>query len=512
MKKLPIGTQDFETLRAGDFLYVDKTELLYRLVSEGRVYFISRPRRFGKSLTITTLKALFEGRRDLFEGLAIDGLEYDWKPHPVLHIDFSNERIKTAEDLEAFISRQLIAAARKWEVELKSTAYTAQLAELLEKGAHAAKVVILIDEYDKPILDHIEDTEKAVEMRETLKGFYTTIKACDAHLRFVLLTGVTKFAKMSVFSGLNNLNDITMHKRYATLMGYTQTELEYSFQEHIVRYVEHEKVSMDVCMGKIRDWYNGYCFASCAERVYNPFSTLLFLDSLEFSSFWYETGTPTFLIRLLRKMKAPDAKDLDGLVIGEEAFSGYEPEHLTALPLLYQAGYLTLKDYDPESMLYTLGYPNFEVRRAFSVSLLESFAGTQNGLNSAYIERLRKALVAGDMEQFFEVMSIFFANIPYDITLKNEKYYQTIFYLVFVLLGLRIEAESRTNKGRIDAVAVTADTIFIFEFKLQGTAEEALAQIERNEYTQKYSGREKTIRKFGVAFDPETRNIGQWIE
>ncbi|NCC51921.1 MAG: AAA family ATPase [Spartobacteria bacterium] len=511
MKKLPIGTQDFEKLRTENCLYVDKTALLHRLITEGSVYFISRPRRFGKSLLVTTLKALFEGRRELFTGLAIDELDYDWAPHPVLHIDFSSERIKTTADLEDFISRQLLDAAGKWGIELRATSYTAQLRELLENRPVEDKAVVLIDEYDKPILDHIDDTEKAVEMRETLKGFYTTIKACDAYLRFVLLTGVTKFAKMSVFSGLNNLNDITMHSAYATLMGYTQDELERCFDEYIPRLMEKQEMNRDECLEQIRRWYNGYCFSPFAERVYNPFSTLLLFNGAEFSNFWYETGTPTFLIKLARR-EAFEPWKVGNVSFSLIGFSQYNVENLRTLPLLYQAGYLTISAYNKEDDVYILDYPNMEVRKAFTECLASEYSGVSQDEETEYLLQLRAALRKGDMEQFFETMSIFFANIPYDITLKNEKYYQTVFYLVFLLLGMRMEAECRTNKGRIDAVAVTTDTVFIFEFKLHGTAEEALAQIAQNEYARKYAACEKTIRAFGVAFDPETRNIGAWRE
>jgi len=513
MKKLPIGKQTFERLILDGCLYVDKTAWIHRLITEGDVYFLSRPRRFGKSLLVTTLKAIFEGRRDLFEGLAIAGLDYDWAPHPVLHLDFSAERTTTGESLEVFLASCVREFAARHDVSPGATGYTGMLRETLAAlGASGEKTAVLIDEYDKPILDHIEDSARAGEMRETLKGFYTALKASDAHLRFVFLTGVSKFAKMSVFSGLNNLKDITLNARFSTMLGYTQEELEACFPEGIDALAQAQDLAREACIKKIAEWYNGYRFAPDAQRVYNPFSTLLLFDALTFRDYWFETGTPTFLLKLLRKHEKPAVGELDGVRVGEGAFSSYEPERLQPLPLLFQTGYLTILDYSKEDELYTLGYPNREVRRAFTTALLEEFAGTPNGLNAAYTVDLRDALAAGDMEKFFETMRVFFANVPYDIQLKHEKYYQTIFYLVFTLLGMRIETEVRTERGRIDAAAQTADTAYVFEFKLSGTAAEALEQARANEYTLKYQGQGKRVRVFGVAFDPETRNIGDWLE
>ncbi|MBN1675476.1 MAG: ATP-binding protein [Kiritimatiellae bacterium] len=513
MKKLPIGTQDFETLRRDDCLYVDKTAFIHRLITDGRVYFLSRPRRFGKSLLVTTLKAIFEGRRDLFEGLAIAGLDYEWAPHPVLHLDFSGRGFSNGEDLREWLGAETDVFCRTHAVESDRRAPEDRLrAALSQLAAAGRRTAVLIDEYDKPILDHIEDPARAGEMRETLKGFYAALKANDAHLRFVFLTGVSKFAKMSVFSGLNNLKDITLDARFATMLGYTQEELEACFPDGIDALARAQGLAREACVRKTGEWYNGYRFAPDAQRVYNPFSTLLLFDALTFREYWFETGTPTFLLKLLRRHEKPAVGELDGVRVGEGAFSSYEPERLQPLPLLFQTGYLTILDYSAEDELYTLGYPNREVRRAFSTALLEEFAGTPNGLNAAYTVDLRDALAAGDMEKFFETMRVFFANVPYDIQLKQEKYYQTIFYLVFTLLGMRIETEVRTERGRIDAAAQTADTVYVFEFKLSGTAADALDQARANEYTLKYQGQGKRVRVFGVAFDPETRNIGEWIE
>ncbi|MBN1674614.1 MAG: ATP-binding protein [Kiritimatiellae bacterium] len=513
MKKLPIGTQDFETLRRDGCLYVDKTGYIHRMLAEGRVYFLSRPRRFGKSLLVTTLKAIFEGRRDLFEGLAIAGLEYDWAPHPVLHLDFSGERTTTTQALESFLASCVREFAARQGISPRATGYTGVLRETLAAlGDSGKKAAVLIDEYDKPILDHIEDPARASEMRETLKGFYTTLKAGDAHLRFVFLTGVSKFAKMSVFSGLNNLQDITLDARFAAVLGYTQGELERDFQDRIGALSEAEGSGAEACLAKIREWYNGYRFHPAAAPVYNPFSTLLLFEKSEFGNYWFETGTPTFLVKLVRE-SGDYAGAYDGRLVGEAALSNFEIGDIDPVTILLQTGYLTLLGREA-SGLYRVGYPNREVREAFRESLIQGFARVRASDAPVYREKLREALVMGDMDAFFETLRVFFANVPYDIQLKQEKYYQTIFYLVFTLLGIRIETEVRTDRGRIDAAAQTADTVFVFvfEFKLSGTAEDALEQARANEYAPKYKGQGKRVRLFGVAFDPQTRNIGEWRE
>jgi len=509
MKKLPIGKQTFEVLKEGDYLYVDKTADIHRLITEGDVYFLSRPRRFGKSLLVSTLKAIFEGRRDLFEGLAIDGLDYDWKTHPVLHVDFSAEKVSDPRALETYLAERIELAAGQWGAGATGgSTYTGRLRHLLQGSSE--RVAILIDEYDKPILDHIENPELAAEMREVLKGFYTTIKSCDAHLRFVLLTGVSKFAKMSVFSGLNNLKDISMDRRYATTLGYTQAELEQYFEEGIEALANQDQCSRVECLDRVRDWYNGYVFAAGAERVYNPFSTLLLFDTLEFRNYWYESGTPTFLVKLLRE-RGDYLGAYDGREVGAAAFSNFEIENLDPVPLLLQTGYLTLADKLSED-LFRIAYPNREVARSFEESLVVGFSRVQASDVASHRHALLRALNAGDADRLFETMRIFFADIPHDIQLRREKYYQSIFYLVFRMLGAGIDAEVRTGRGRIDAVAQTDDTVYVFEFKLHGTAEEALEQAVSREYALKYKGGEKAVRVFGVAFDQETRNIGQWRE
>jgi len=423
MKKLPIGTQDFATLRLDGCVYVDKTAAIHRMLDEGRVYFLARPRRFGKSLLVSTLKAVFEGRRNLFKGLAIERLACDWKPHPVLHLDLGAQHFRDAAALRAWLQDRIQRFCATHAVSASGIGGEGLFSNALEVlAARGQRTAVLIDEYDKPILDHIEDTPMAAEMRDSLKSFYGSLKSNDPYLRFVFLTGVSKFAKMNVFSGLNNLQDITIDRRFATLLGYTQTELESNFDDRIAALAAAKRLDREACLAKIRDWYNGYRFHTVAERVYNPFSTLLLFQKREFANYWYETGTPTFLLKLIQCHEAPAVADLDGINVGAAAFSSYEPERLTPLPLLFQTGYLTILSYDSGSGLFRLGYPNREVRGAFVESLLSAFSTVENGLEAAYVERLKQALRAGDIERFFQTMSVFFANIPYDIQIRAEKY------------------------------------------------------------------------------------------
>ncbi len=510
MKKLPIGTQDFAKLIESDRLYVDKTALIHQLIEEGTVYFLSRPRRFGKSLLLSTLKAIFEGQRELFAGLAIEGLPYDWKPHPVLHLDFGARRFATPAELDAWLRERVVCFCDAHEAPITGLDGVDIFSKaLLNLSGRGERTVVLIDEYDKPILDHIENTPVAMEMRDILKGFYGSLKSNDAYLRFVFLTGVSKFAKMNVFSGLNNLVDLTMHPRSATLLGYTQAELESCFAERIDALAQSMDTDRTECLARIREWYNGYCFCPGAERVYNPFSTLLLFDTQRFANYWFESGTPTFLLKLIRQHALPP-EEIGTVWLGSAAFSSYEPERLTPYPLLFQTGYVTIAKFDPENDVYLLDYPNREVRHSFMQSLIAEFAHIETEREAGYRVKLQEALKSGDLELFFETMSVFFANIPYDIQIKAEKYYQSIFYLIFSLLGLRMETEVRTGRGRIDAVAATAERVYVFEFKLDGTAEEALAQCRQRDYARRYRGDPRDIVLVGVPFETATRNIGPW--
>ncbi len=505
MKNLPIGIQTFRDIIQNDYLYVDKTEKIFDLVKNPKgVYFLSRPRRFGKSLLISTLNEIFEGEKELFKGLWIYKSDYSWKKHPVVRIDFSKEKAENRDDLKGFILYQLKNIADKYGISLTRDQYYEAFDELLTKLSQINKVVILIDEYDKPIIDNIENKELAIELREILKGFYTIIKACDEHIRFVFLTGVSKFSKAGVFSGLNNLEDISMDIRYSSLLGITGQEMEIFFKEHIDQFAKIEEITNAELIEKITYWYDGFCFSKRCTKVFNPFSTLLLFKKLDFSNYWFESGTPSFLIKLMEE-KSFDIKKMQDLEVREENFSTYEIEDLSIVPLLFQTGYLTIKGYDNEFMTYRLGYPNFEVENSFQYALLRSYSCTET---NGYLVSLIRVLRNDDFESFFDTLRIFFANIPYDLQINKEKYYQTVFYLIFSLIGLKVGAEIKTNIGRIDAVIVDKD-IYIFEFKFNGDKNKALSQIKEKKYFEKYQGTDKEIYLFGVEF--AGRNVGEWV-
>jgi hypothetical protein len=510
MKPITTSIFTFADLIDGGYVYVDKTAKLYDLVRPYKgVYFLSRPRRFGKSLTISTLEAIFEGRRELFRGLAIDGTDYDWKPYPVIRIDLGDKQARSADELTEVLAFTVREQAARIGMKVTANLPHLQFRELVTTLGRDEKVVILIDEYDKPILGNIENPAVG-EILQVLKAFYSVVKTCDAQIRFALLTGVSKFSRVSVFSDLNNLVDLTMDARYAEMLGYTQDELERNFAPHIEHVAAQRGSTTGEVLDQMRQWYNGYRFSKAKTWVYNPVSVGRFLDTGELSNYWFETGTPSFLIELL-KNRTYDIRKLSRLRLDDLGFSVYDVHNVTPEPLLFQTGYLTIKDYDPEYELYTLGYPNREVENAFLRYLIDGFTATRKELAASHLADLRRALNEGDLEDLFRHLRVFFADIPYDIQLSNEKYYQTVFYLIFRIIGLDVDCEVRTEVGRIDAVVKTSTRIFVFEFKLHGTAEEALQQIHQRRYHEKYTADGREVLLVGAAFDPETRNLERWL-
>ncbi|MDM8528039.1 AAA family ATPase [Anaerolineales bacterium HSG24] len=511
MKNLPIGDHTFESLISGNSLYIDKTEYIYNLLKPAKgVYFLSRPRRFGKSLLVSTLAALFEGKRELFKGLWIDQQsDYDFEPHPVFQIDMSRERITDRVSLEKHVWRVVDEIAEKYQVSLKYDTYSSRFTELIRKLSDINKVVILIDEYDKPILDNLHSSTRD-EVKETLRGFYGSIKASDPYLRFVLLTGVSKFARVSVFSDLNNLLDLSMDIRYAEMLGITQDELEHYFAKRTEQLADQLNISPKKLLARIAYWYDGYRFSTKDAHVYNPFSTLLLFEQQEFKHHWFETGTPTFLIELIKRDPLSWPHIYEPQVVSERAFSTYEIDNLDSLPLLFQTGYLTIKDVieDEMMLLYELDYPNFEVRNSFLSEVLSSFSGLKSG--DTYIYHMDKHLQAGEVDRMMETLQVFFANVNYDLHLKYEKYYQTIFFVIFELLKFKVDAEVKTERGRVDVVVEVERFIYLFEFKLTGTKDDALKQIKDKQYYRKYLHSGKEIIMVGAAFDQKKRNIEDW--
>lgn len=504
MKKLPIFVSNFEEMITGNYLYIDKTQFIYPLVKEKGYYFLSRPRRFGKSLLISTLKELFLGKKELFEQLWIGSSDYQWTEYPVIHLDFSRIGHRTSQQLEQELLRyfQQIADDYSLTIQLSSFPESA-LDQLITALAQRNKVVILIDEYDKPILDHLHNIKEAQEQQAILHSLYATIKSLDSYLHAVFITGVTKFAKTSVFSGMNNLNDISLKPEACQLLGYTQEEITDYFQDYIIEFARKTKTTTSEILAKLQYWYNGYQFCESAIKVYNPFSVLYCLNDFDFNNYWFKSGTPSFLVYVMRK-KIAEALNLDkNNIISKQALDRtFEITDIPLLPLLFETGYLTIKKYDETLQQFTLDYPNAEVSESFKSYLLAALTHTEISTIETITTRLITALNKDDMEQFCMLLQTLFAHVPHQLhSRKKEVDYHTIFQIVFSMLGANVQSEVSTNKGRIDAVIVTQLTIYIFEIKADDTAKNALLQIEENRYHQKYLFKNKKITLIGLAFN-----------
>jgi len=509
-KPLPTSTATFRDIIRGGYLYIDKTQYIYQLAHNTKgAYFLSRPRRFGKSLFLSTLSELFRNNRELFSGLWIDQSDYEWEHYPVIQLTFSIFPSRSAEALEENIKHYLRRVAQEYNITLADGTYYAMFGNLIDALSREKQVIILIDEYDKPLLDNLGNLAEATKIREVLKGFYAVIKGLESQIRLVFITGVSKFSKVSVFSELNHLTELTMRDSFATALGLTETEVESYFAEHIYELAQTEGMSKEALLDKIRIWYDGFRFSRAIESVYNPFSIMHLFDAKHFSNYWFESGTPTFLINLIRD-RQHDLEKFQKMHVREAAFSTYEVENLAITPLLYQTGYLTIKDYDAEKRKYTLSYPNQEVEESFLLWLISTYSYTERSLNETYLWEIVDALEDNDLDTVFDVLDIFFANIPYDIQIKHEKYYHSIFYLIFMLIGFRTNAEVRTNKGRIDAVVELDQHIYLFEFKLDQSAKIAMKQIREHLYYRKYQRSDKPITYVGVNFSNTKRKVDDW--
>ncbi len=514
MRPIATDTYNFEGLIIRGYTYVDKTAVLYPLINDsiGSQFFLSRPRRFGKSLLISTFKSLFQGKRDLFKGLAIDALEYDWKTYPVLHLDMGSMQRPTVEEFEDFLCRSLDRLAVEHCVEISDSKIPADkfisLCDALAAKSPHKQFVMLVDEYDKPLLGTL-NTPDVIKFRDALKSFYSVIKTKESLMRFTFITGISKFSKVSIFSDLNNLIDISMSTQFATLLGYTHDEVKKFFPGWIEKLAKTLGVSVEEAFSEIVKWYDGYRFEENSEPVINPVSLGLCLRDSKFKTYWSETAVPTFLIDLLKEK--PINLQMDD--VEEEFLGAYEPDRPNVIPLLYQTGYLTIKGFQDMGgwRTYSLDFPNKEVRNSFNAKLAKAYAGGDMSLSSAQMKCLR-ALYANDLEAFFTSMKVFFANIPYDISSRApEETYQAVFCAILYFIGVGVTPEVRTNEGRIDAAMETPDHVYVMEFKRDKSAAEAMAQIKEKKYCEKFLGSGKKITLVGVNFDSEKRTIAEWV-
>lgn len=512
VKLLPIGIQDFEKVASGNYCYVDKTKIIYDLISTGSYYFIARPRRFGKSLLLSTIKCIFEGKKELFENLWISkNTSYLWRKHPIIHLSFMTIDYATPERLEKSLILKLKKLAHDAGISCPEDVSLVSLFEhFVQSLAQKEKVVLLIDEYDKPIIDHIHTPEIADNMRNQLRTFYGVIKDLDPYLKFVFITGVSKFSQTSIFSGLNNLHDLTMEKSAATLFGCTKQELELTFAEPLNAMAHHLDITYQQLLDQITLWYNGYCFDIEAERVYNLFSLINAFANKRFNNYWIRTGTPTFLIQLFKKGNYIPQIDPD-YQISASNLEIVDFARIPFIPLLYQTGYLTLLE-QTEQNKYRLCFPNKEVSESFTEIIAAGvFEKDPSEINSLAAP-LRRMLERLEIDDFFEQIKLFYADIPYTVAVPNrEKHYQTIFYVLTKIIGLNAFVEIATNRGRIDFVLELKQQLFIFEFKIKGSAQDALEQIKSTQYDQKYHELGKSIILVGVLFSIQNRNIDSWV-
>lgn len=511
-KIYPIGVQNFEKIRKGGYFYIDKTEQVYRLANTGSYYFLSRPRRFGKSLLISTLEAYFQGQKELFEGLAIDKLEQKWLQHPVLHLDLNTQKYDIPESLDNILNDTLVQWETLYGSEPSEVSLPLRFRGIIRRACQKTgrPVVILVDEYDKPMLQAIGDDYLQNSFRSTLKSFYGALKSEDKYIKLALLTGVTKFGKVSVFSDLNNLIDLSMDRRYIDICGITEKEIHDNLEMELHELAEAQGMTYEETCQELKECYDGYHFTYNAIGLYNPFSILNTFAKMEFGSYWFETGTPTYLVELLKREHydlhrlAHEQTDVDML-------NSIDSTSKNPIPVIYQSGYLTIKDYNKEFGIYRLGFPNREVEEGFVKYLLPFYANVDKVESPFQIVQFVEEIRKGECDAFFRRLQSFFSDTPYELVRDLDLHYQNVLFIVFKLIGFYVKAEYHTSEGRIDLILQTDRYIYIMEFKLDGSAEEALQQINEKNYALPFVADSRKLFKIGVNFTHKTRNIEKWV-
>ena len=511
LNNLPIGFQAFSKIRENNKLYIDKTRFIFELVyHEANYFFLSRPRRFGKSLLTSTLKAYFQGQRELFQGLAIEKLEKEWVEYPVLHFDMSLGKHHTVEELERYLRFILEPYEKQYGITTSELDINNRLTRLIHE-AHAQtgqQVVVLIDEYDAPLLDVVHEEENLPKLRQVMRNFYSPLKACDPHLRFVFLTGITKFSQMSIFSELNNLVNISMKPEFAAICGFTKEEILENMHDHLVRLAERQGITFDEAVNKLTETYDGYHFTWPSPDIFNPFSVLNCMSDCSFNYYWFASGTPTYLIEMMRKFDVAPS-NVGRLRAQASAFDA-PTERMTSLtPLLYQSGYLTIKAANKMG-IYTLDIPNKEIRVGLMESLLPNYVMARADDGNVVVADMCEALFENDLETFFTLLRDFLLSIPYCENTHYEGHYQQMLYVILSLLGRYVDVEVRTNKGRIDLVMQAAGTLYLMELKVGQSAEAALQQIDLKQYPERFALSGLPIVRIGLNFDMETRTIADW--
>ena len=511
-RKYPVGIQSFEEIRQNGYLYVDKTDLIYQLVNKGKYYFFSRPRRFGKSLLVNTLMSYFEGKRELFKGLAIEQLETEWKQYPVFRFDFSTGKFETRAMLQEAIDYKLTELEKPYGIPHDGLSPNIRMTRLIKTAYEQTgqKVVILVDEYDSAMLQHIDDDEKQDGVRMEMRNLFSPIKEADPWLRFVLLTGITKFSQMSIFSELNNLNNISMLSQYDSLCGISEKELTTQLRPDIEMLAESYGETYEEMLQELKEMYDGYHFSEKKTDMYNPYSLLNAFNNQKISSYWFGTGTPTFLTKILRKHQI-NLEELDGINCMSYRFD--QPvEHISdPVPVLYQSGYLTIKDYNRNRDSFLLGFPNKEVRRGFANGLFEYVAPNKMRERDWLYNAYQDFKEDDDLEAFIAALKTFFAGFDYHLSEDSERHYHSLMYTMLAAFGADVQPEVSSARGRADIVLKMPQAIYVIELKHDKTAAEALAQINERGYAEPYMADGRRVVKVGINFGSQERNITEWI-
>lgn len=511
-RKYPLSNQTFQDVIEEGYYYVDKTELLYKLANNYKYAFLSRPRRFGKSMLCSTLAAYFQGKKKLFRGLAIEQMETSWKAYPVIHISLAEiKEIKTSE-----IRKQLYDIIEEQEelmgVETKGRTLSSRFKSLIISchKKYGEKVVVILDEYDVPLLNVLHDNKSLEKVRQVMRTFYSPLKVCDPYLKFVFITGITKFSQLSIFSEINNLKVVSMLHEFSTICGFTQTELEQNFQTGIHRLAETKGITWEQALELLRQNYDGYHFSANAQGVYNPYSIINALSDGEVKNHWFATGTPTFLVNMLKKFNT-NISDVENTDASSEEFDAPTEDMHSVLPLFYQSGYLTIKGYDPEFSIYTLGYPNKEVKTGMMKALYPFFVTPKTDGRADVLRSICKGFMLHDLNLSFDILYAYLESIPYQDSHFDENHWTQMLYVVFSLLGMHVESQVRTAKGRIDIIVKTKNDIYVMEVKLDRPAREALEQIDKKEYLIPYTLDGRKLTKIGISFSTEQHNIAEWV-
>lgn len=513
-KKYPLGIQTFSEIVKGNYYYADKTAIVYQLAHYAKFHFLSRPRRFGKSLFVTTLQAYFEGKKELFKGLAIEKMEQEWTAYPVIHLDLSGGKYYSLENLHAILNNILSPCEKEYQISPDEVqAYGVRLKNIIQKAAHQTgkQVVVLIDEYDAPMHDSMADKNMQKMIRNILRDLFSPLKFCEADLRFVFITGISKFSQLSIFSELNNLKILSMKEEYSDVCGLTEEELLKYFQMGIHEMAVKNRLTDKQVIDRLREHYDGYHFTGEGSGLYNPYSIINALDDKKFNSYWFSSGTPTFLIELLQKMDL-GMLDLDDIWAQESRFDVPTEDIGDPIPVLYQSGYLTIKEYNDDLGMYRLGFPNEEVRKGFSESLYRYYAPTQMGDYDAVVLSYRRdVLLNNDMAAFLPHLKTFYDKFPYSLINNNERHYQAVMYTIFAMLGTDLRVEQQTSDGRMDVVVKTPKNIYVFELKYKKNAEVALQQIDAKNYAAAFADDARPVVKVGINFSEDQRTMDDWM-